>query len=148
MSAKCSEAPTHNLLGKPISKVGAELSNCSDTVSTYLYLHCTENPIYVFPEMKLRGLVPNTYIHVSVRVIYIPRIGTPIWLQQNVKRKKGGLVIEGLYLDNFSLFLLVGGVFSHLFWLPIGWGVCKFEFDLPSTMTNKRQLSILYSSSN
>jgi hypothetical protein len=24
--------------------------------------HCTKNPIYVFSEMKLRGLVPNTYI--------------------------------------------------------------------------------------
>jgi hypothetical protein len=23
-------------------------------------MHCTENPIYVFLEMKLRGLVPNS----------------------------------------------------------------------------------------
>jgi hypothetical protein len=30
-------------------------------------VHCTENPIYVFPEMKLRGRVPNSDIHVSVR---------------------------------------------------------------------------------
>jgi hypothetical protein len=29
-------------------------------------IHSTENPIYVFPEMKLRGLVPNSYIHVRV----------------------------------------------------------------------------------
>ncbi len=29
-------------------------------------IHCTENPIYLFPEMKLRGLVPYSYIHVSV----------------------------------------------------------------------------------
>jgi hypothetical protein len=29
--------------------------------------------------MKLRSLVPNTYIHVSVSDIYIPRIGLPIW---------------------------------------------------------------------
>jgi hypothetical protein len=28
------------------------------------YLHCTENPIYLFPEMKLCGLIPNCYIHV------------------------------------------------------------------------------------
>ncbi len=28
-------------------------------------LHCTGNPIYVFPEKKLRGLVPNSYIHIS-----------------------------------------------------------------------------------
>jgi hypothetical protein len=33
-------------------------------------MHCTENPIYVFPEMKLRGHVPNSYIHVSVSNLY------------------------------------------------------------------------------
>jgi hypothetical protein len=27
-------------------------------------LHCTENPINVFPEMKLCGLVPSSYIQV------------------------------------------------------------------------------------
>jgi hypothetical protein len=48
-----------------------------------LQVHCTESPINVFPEIKLRGLVPNSYIHVSVRDLYIPRIGLPIWLQQN-----------------------------------------------------------------
>jgi hypothetical protein len=26
-------------------------------------LHCTENPIYVFPEKELRSLSPNSYIH-------------------------------------------------------------------------------------
>ncbi len=36
--------------------------------------HRTEKLIYVFPEMKLRGLVPNPYIHVSVSNLYIPRI--------------------------------------------------------------------------
>jgi hypothetical protein len=46
-------------------------------------MHCTENPTYVFPEMKLRGLVHNSYIHKSVSDLYIPRIGWPIWLQQN-----------------------------------------------------------------
>jgi hypothetical protein len=35
--------------------------------------HCTENLIYVFPEMKLCGLVPGSYIHVSVSDFYIPR---------------------------------------------------------------------------
>ncbi len=40
--------------------------------------HCTENTIFVFPEMKLRGLVPNDYIHVSSSDLYIPRIGLPI----------------------------------------------------------------------
>jgi hypothetical protein len=35
------------------------------------------------PEMKLRGLVPNFHIHVSVSDLYIPTIGPPILLQQN-----------------------------------------------------------------
>ncbi len=45
--------------------------------------HCTENPFYVFPEMKLRGLVPISYIHVSVSYLYVPRIGLPIWEDMN-----------------------------------------------------------------
>ncbi len=52
-------------------------------------MHCTENPIYVIPEMKLRGLVPNFYIYVSVSDLYIPRIGLPIWLQQNRQTDPG-----------------------------------------------------------
>jgi hypothetical protein len=34
-------------------------------------LHCKEDPIYEFPEMKLRGLVPNFNIHVSESDSYI-----------------------------------------------------------------------------
>ncbi len=30
-----------------------------------LHRHCTENSKQIFPEVKLRGLVPNSYIHVS-----------------------------------------------------------------------------------
>jgi hypothetical protein len=33
---------------------------------------CTENLIYVFPEMNLHGLVPNSYIHVSVSDLLLP----------------------------------------------------------------------------
>jgi hypothetical protein len=33
--------------------------------------------------MKLDGLVPNLYIHVSVSDLYIPTIGLPIFLQRN-----------------------------------------------------------------
>jgi hypothetical protein len=51
--------------------------------SVFFYMHCTENAIYVFPEMKLRDLVPNSYIQISVNYLYIPSIGLPIWLQQN-----------------------------------------------------------------
>ncbi len=40
-----------------------------------LQMHCTENSKQIFPEMKLRGLVPNFSIHVSVSYLYayIPR---------------------------------------------------------------------------
>jgi hypothetical protein len=31
----------------------------------------------------MRGLVPNSYIHVSVSDLYILRIGLPILLQEN-----------------------------------------------------------------
>jgi hypothetical protein len=30
------------------------------------YSHCKQDPIYVFPEMKLCGLVPNFHIQTSV----------------------------------------------------------------------------------
>ena len=53
--------------------------------------HCTGNPIYVFPEMKLRGLVPTSYIHVSVSGLYSPKIGLPIWLQQNRQTNSGNI---------------------------------------------------------
>jgi hypothetical protein len=54
-------------------------------------LHCAENPIYVFPEMKLCGRVPNSYIHVSVSNLYNPRIGLPIWLQKNRQTDPGNI---------------------------------------------------------
>jgi hypothetical protein len=36
--------------------------------------HRKEDPIYVFPKMKLLGLVPNFNILVSVSDLYIPRM--------------------------------------------------------------------------
>ncbi len=53
-------------------------------------MHCTENPIYVFPEIKLRGLVPNSYIPVFVSDLFSPMIGLPIWLQKNRRMAKAG----------------------------------------------------------
>jgi hypothetical protein len=48
--------------------------------SLYLTLHCTQSLNHIFLEMKLRGLVPNFHIHVSVSDLYNPTIGL---LQQN-----------------------------------------------------------------
>ncbi len=48
-------------------------------------IHCSQNPIFfkVFPVMNLRSLVLNSYIHISVSDLFIPKISLPIWLQQN-----------------------------------------------------------------
>ncbi len=35
------------------------------------YVHCKQDPIYLFPEMTLRGLVPNFHVYVSVSDLYI-----------------------------------------------------------------------------
>jgi hypothetical protein len=42
--------------------------------------HCTDNSKHIFTEMKLHGLIPNFYIHVSVSHLCIPTIGPPILL--------------------------------------------------------------------
>jgi hypothetical protein len=52
-------------------------------------MHFTENLIDEFPEMKLCSLMPNSHIHVSLSGLYIPRIGLPIWLQQNRQTDPG-----------------------------------------------------------
>ena len=63
----------------------------SGNLSFFPANHCTENPIYVLLEMKLRGLIPNSYIHVSVSDLYIPMIDLPIWLQQNRQTDPGNI---------------------------------------------------------
>ncbi len=56
-------------------------------------IFCThsENPIFVYPEMKLRSLVPNSYIQVLVSDLYIPRTGLPIWQQQSIQTDPGNI---------------------------------------------------------
>jgi hypothetical protein len=46
--------------------------------------HNTENSKQIFPEKELRGLSPNFHIYVSVGNLYIPTIGLPILLQENM----------------------------------------------------------------
>jgi hypothetical protein len=52
-------------------------------VNVYQYMHCKENPIYIFLFWELHGLSPKFHIHVSVSYLYIPRIGPHISLPQN-----------------------------------------------------------------
>ncbi len=46
-------------------------------------VHCKGDPIYVLPEMKLRSLVPNSYIHESVSDFNISTIGLHILLNRS-----------------------------------------------------------------
>ncbi len=43
--------------------------------------------------MKLPSLVPNSYVHVSVSNLYIPRICLPFWLQQSMQTDPGNIEI-------------------------------------------------------
>jgi hypothetical protein len=46
-----------------------------DDLREYFWYTLQRNFKHIFPEMKLRGLVPNFYIHVSVSHFCIPMIG-------------------------------------------------------------------------
>ena len=67
-------------------------------------------PIYVFPELKLRGLLPNFYIHGSVSDLYIPTIGPPILLLENRE------TVLGIFVSNFRY-----SVFG-VWWCGLGGG--------------------------
>ncbi len=56
-----------------------------------LQRHNTENSKQIFPEKELRGYNPNSYINVSVNVLYIPLIGLPILLQENRWTERGNI---------------------------------------------------------
>jgi hypothetical protein len=44
-----------------------------------------------FPEKELRRLSPNFHIHVSVSDLYIPMIGLPILVQENIWTDPGNI---------------------------------------------------------
>jgi hypothetical protein len=52
------------------------------------------NSIDVFLEKELRGLSPNFHMHVSVSDLYIPTIGLPILLQENMWTDPENICIE------------------------------------------------------
>jgi hypothetical protein len=59
-------------------------------ITATLQRHYAENSKQIFPEMKLRGVSPRFYIHVSVSDLYITTIGLPILLQENI----GGPIVR------------------------------------------------------
>jgi hypothetical protein len=60
-------------------------------MNSKLFVHCNENPIYIFLFWELRGLSPKFHIHLSVNDLYIPRIDPPIFLQQNRQTNPGNI---------------------------------------------------------
>ncbi len=63
-------------------------------------------PIYVFPEMKLsfpkqnyNVLSPSSYTHISVRDLYIFRIGLPIQLLENLLTDPGNILIAHRHMS-------------------------------------------------
>jgi hypothetical protein len=63
-------------------------------------------PIYVFPEMKplflkqnYNVLSPSSYTHISVRDLYISRIGLPILLQENMRTDPGNIEIAHRHMS-------------------------------------------------
>jgi hypothetical protein len=67
--------------------------------------HCKEISIYVFPEKELHGVSPNFHIYVSVSDQYIPRIGPPIFLQQN---RQTDFPFLGIFVSNFRYCVFAG----------------------------------------
>jgi hypothetical protein len=68
---------------KSIIFLNITLGHQNSSYSSVLQRHCTKYWKQIFPEMKLRGIVPNSYIHEFESDLYIPTIAPPIWLQQN-----------------------------------------------------------------
>jgi hypothetical protein len=56
-----------------------------------LQRHNAENSKQILPENESRGLSPNFHIHVSVSPLYIPTIGLPILLQENMWADPGNI---------------------------------------------------------
>jgi hypothetical protein len=58
---------------------------------------CKEYSNFVFPEINLRGLVPNFHFHTSLSDFYIPGIGPPIFLHPNRQIDRGNIEIAHRY---------------------------------------------------
>jgi hypothetical protein len=65
--------------------------------STFVHLHCTKNAIQLFPGVKLSGLVPSFYIHVSGSDLYI----LMIYLAWNLLKLKRNC-LQGLIVSSYD----------------------------------------------
>jgi hypothetical protein len=60
-------------------------------VDNTLQRHNTENLKSIFPEKEMCGLSPNFHIQASVSDLYIPTIGVPILVQENMWTDPGNI---------------------------------------------------------
>ncbi len=66
--------------------------NIGDYIPTsYASMKLIRNTPHLFPEKELCSLSPNSYIHVFVSDLYIPRIGPHLWLQKNRRSEPGNI---------------------------------------------------------
>ncbi len=68
---------------------------CSDKAKP----HALQIRSDLLPEMKLRGLVRNNHIHVSLIDLYIPTIDPHILLQRNRRTNRGNIEIAHRYMN-------------------------------------------------
>jgi hypothetical protein len=59
----------------------------------------TENSKQTFPERNCSGLSPNFHMHVPVSDLYIPTIGLPILLQENMWTPPGNKEIAHRHMN-------------------------------------------------
>jgi hypothetical protein len=108
--------------------------------------------------MKLRGLVPNFHIHVSVRDLYIPTIGPPIFCSII-----GGLIVEitvkighevravpflGIFVSNFLYSVFAVHVWKENLFFPfyciyVVKCTCTFKSCSNAHMRQKNFVSII-----
>ncbi len=107
-------------------------------------MHCTKYLKQIFPEMKLRGLVPNFYIHVSVNDSYIITIRL-----QTQYSKIGGLIV-GIYKcknwqRSHAISLLVIFLFNFRYSAVLGFYgelILKVQHVIYSTESRKMNILI------